>query len=108
MLAIPYVLAAELFPMKVLKVVSFSSSEFNEFKFDFQIRAACISIAISLMWIIIFVYETIFPAIISNIGLSGCMILFGTMCLSNAVFGLIFIPNTRGKSYEEIMQLLAR
>lgn len=60
------------------------------------------------MWSIIFVYETIFPNLISSIGLFGCMILFGTMSLLSAIFGFIFIPQTRGKSHEEIMRLLAK
>lgn len=60
------------------------------------------------MWLCVFVHESTFPAIINHIGLSGCMTMFGVMCSLSAIFGIIFVPNTRGKSYEEIMQLLAK
>lgn len=117
LMAIPYTLAAEIFPVKVLKlkqwtIVLFIECELNQLmsivSLHLQIRGACISIALCLMWTIIYVYETIFPNLINCMGLSGCMTMFGVMSVLCTIFGIIFIPNTRGKSHEEIMQILAK
>lgn len=40
------------------------------------------------------------------IGLPGCMFGFGGICVLSAIYGILFMPETRGKSYDEIMELL--
>lgn len=59
-----------------------------------------------MMWIVLFALDAIFPAFLANFPLHYCMFILAIMSLLNALFGIIAIPETRGKSYEEIMQLL--
>lgn len=58
------------------------------------------------MWFILFVLASIFPILLDTFGLFSCMITLAVMCALNATFAMFFIPETRGKSYEEIMELL--
>lgn len=44
-----------------------------------------------------------FPLLTELIGLHGCMFLFGGVCLSCTIFYILFVPETKGKSYEQIM-----
>ena len=72
----------------------------------FQIRSTCIALAVSFLWLLLFVIGTIFPTFMRFLGLPVCMTVLGVMSLLNAVFCYFFIPETRGKSYEQIMELL--
>ncbi|XP_031623102.1 uncharacterized protein LOC116340647 [Contarinia nasturtii] len=85
LLPIPYILNIEIFPKKI--------------------RQTCLALAVSVMWIILFILGWIFPIILDAIGLVNCMIALAVMSLLNALFGIIFVPETRGKSHEEIMKL---
>lgn len=108
----PFLIGAELFPKKVhqndFSVVIICICKIFIFLPPFQIRSICISFTLCFLWLILFVIESIFPILLNHIGLSGCLFMFGTMCLSNALLGSCIIPETRGKSYEEIMQMLAK
>ncbi|XP_055296383.1 facilitated trehalose transporter Tret1-like [Sitodiplosis mosellana] len=87
LLPIPYIITIEIFPKKI--------------------RQTCLALAASTMWLILFVLAWIFPILLEKFGLFSCMIALAVMCSLNAVFGMFFIPETRGKSYEEIMELLS-
>lgn len=64
--------------------------------------------AVSLIWLVLFVLGYIFPLVLDSIGLVYCMTILGVMCLLNVAFGIFFIPETRGKSHEEIMEIMGR
>lgn len=74
----------------------------------FQIRATCIAISTSVTWIILFILGALFPVFMESFGLSTCMITLGVVSLLNAVFGILYLPETRGKSYDEIMDMLSQ
>lgn len=59
-----------------------------------------------MLWILLFILGSVFPAVLEAIGLFTCMITLGVFSLLNALFGIFFVPETRGKSYEEIMEIL--
>lgn len=82
-------------------------SFFPKISLEFQIRQTCLSISVSLVWIIQFILGSIFPTFLESFGLFTTMITFGVICFMNALFGIFFIPETRGKSYNEIMELLS-
>ncbi|XP_031623912.1 facilitated trehalose transporter Tret1-like [Contarinia nasturtii] len=83
---IPFIITYEIFPKKI--------------------RQTCLSLSVSLVWVIQFVLGSIFPSFLETFGLFNTMITFGVISLLNAVFGIIFLPETRGKSHIEIMELL--
>lgn len=59
------------------------------------------------MWVVMFVLNSIYPPLSAVIGLPACMYIFSFVCVLNALFGLIFMFETRGKSHEEIMVMLS-
>lgn len=71
-----------------------------------QIKNYGYSASMLLLLLVDFVIIEIYPQIQERIGLVGWITFFGSACLCNALFGVYFVPETRGKSHEEIMQLL--
>lgn len=47
------------------------------------------------------------PLLIDTFGLHGSMFLFSGVCLAGMIFIIFQVPETKGKSYEEIMKLLS-
>lgn len=45
---------------------------------------------------------------LDGIGLAQSFLVMGGFALVNAVFGFFFIPNTRGRTYEEIQKMLSK
>lgn len=86
LLPIPYIITIEIFPKKI--------------------RQPCLALAVSMMWIVLFVLGSIFPIFLEKFGLFSCMLTLALISSLNALFGMFFIPETRGRSYEEIMDLL--
>lgn len=72
--------------------------------FPLRLRGLGMGIAVFFLWITDFFVGLLFPVMLANLGLSGSFIVFAAL----GVFGLIFIhkclPETRGKSLEEIEQ----
>lgn len=89
------------------KLFTFNQIEIFPFK-KFQIRQICFSVVISAMWIFGFVLGVIFPIFLETFGLLTCLTTFGLFCFMNAIFCLYFVPETKGKSHEEIMELLRK
>lgn len=63
--------------------------------------------AVSCMWIILFLLGMILPKFLEIFGLSTFMIILGAMSFLNALFGMFCIPETRGKSFEQITEMLS-
>lgn len=45
----------------------------------------------------------IFPTVMAMIGLHGCIFMFAICCFVGAVFVLVVLPETKGKSYIDIL-----
>lgn len=61
-----------------------------------------------MLWIILFILGYIFPKIIEIFGIFNCMFGLGVICLLNALFGIFFLVETRGISFEEIGVLMSK
>lgn len=121
LLPIPFTISMEIFPKKVHSFQIHTNSsifkkktEFLQFSFcindffqQFQIRPICMALAISFMWIILFILGLIFSMFLEMFGLFKCMITLGVASLLNALFGIFFVPETRGKSFDEIAKMLS-
>lgn len=83
---IPYIISLEIFPKKI--------------------RQVCIAIAVSIIWTVQFLVTTLFPFGQTSFGLPFCFAIFGVVSLLNAVFAVVFLFETRNRSYEEIMSHL--
>jgi MFS family permease len=47
-----------------------------------------------------------FPYLMAMIGMHGCLFIFAAICLSGALFVLVVLPETKGKSIEAIVREL--
>ncbi|XP_039437015.1 facilitated trehalose transporter Tret1-like [Culex pipiens pallens] len=60
------------------------------------------SLCTTFMWVVSFVIVKYFAAAIEVLGMHGSMWFFAGCCLFGAVFNGLFVPETRGKSLDEI------
>jgi SP family xylose:H+ symportor-like MFS transporter len=75
--------------------------------FPNRIRGTAVSIAVSALWIACFAVTFTFPLLNSAIGLTGTFWVFAGVCFAGFLFVLRFVPETKGKSLEEIEKELA-
>lgn len=64
------------------------------------------SFCMSLLWIFAFTVLKFLPLLSDTLGMHGTMFLFSSCSLLGALFVVLVMPETKGKSYEEIMQSL--
>ena len=79
---LPYVMMAELFPS--------------------ALRESGIAAASAISWLFNMLVAMTFLSLTEAIGLAGVLMLFGMICLLTLVIAVLFVPETRGRSLEEI------
>ncbi len=70
--------------------------------FPNRIRGTAISIAVSALWIADFVLTQTFPALKAAVGTAGAFWLYGTICVAGFIFVFAAVPETSGKSLEQV------
>ena len=70
--------------------------------FPNRLRSLGVSAAVSALWISSFALTYSFPFINRAIGSAGGFFLYGAICLAGAVFVFFFVPETKGRTLEEI------
>ncbi len=75
--------------------------------FPNRIRALAVSISVSALWIACFILTYTFPLINRLLGSSGTFWLYGAICLAGFAFIVLRVPETRGKTLEQIEHELA-
>ncbi len=70
--------------------------------FPNHVRSRAVSVAVSALWIASFALTYTFPLINRSLGSSGTFLGYGTICMLGAVFVFVFVPETKGKTLEEI------
>ncbi|XP_018578224.1 facilitated trehalose transporter Tret1-like, partial [Anoplophora glabripennis] len=86
--SIPWILSSELFPNSVK-----------------QIAASTVS---STFWITSFLLTRFFNDMNDFMGRAGSFWFFAVICLLAAIFSIFFMPETKGKSFGEIQEMLKR
>ncbi|XP_011309197.1 facilitated trehalose transporter Tret1 isoform X2 [Fopius arisanus] len=71
-----------------------------------KIRGPAASIATGFNWSCTFIVTKTFKDIIGLIGTSGTFLTFGVICILGLVFVIFVVPETRGRSLEEIERRL--
>ncbi|KAJ8920259.1 hypothetical protein NQ315_011920 [Exocentrus adspersus] len=84
--SIPWILSSELFPNSVK-----------------QIAASTVS---STFWITSFLLTRFFNDMNDVLGKAGSFWFFAIICLAAALFSIIYMPETKGKSFSEIQEML--
>lgn len=86
MSSIPYTLISELFPTKIKNTVS--------------------TVVPSIGWTVSFLIANSFNSMNNAVGQAGTFWIFGGASFAGGVFSILFVPETKGKSFAEIQDML--
>jgi SP family xylose:H+ symportor-like MFS transporter len=70
--------------------------------FPRRIRSQGVSTAVSALWIASFLLTYTFPILMQIEGTAGVFLTYGLICLAGFVFVAVFIPETKGRTLEQI------
>ena len=70
--------------------------------FPNRIRGAAVSLAVTALWIACFILTYTFPLLNSTLGSSGTFWLYAVICVAGFVFILFKLPETKGKTLEQL------
>ena len=70
--------------------------------FPNRIRGAAMAVAVSALWIACFLLTYTFPILNARLGSAGTFWLYATICVAGFVFIKLKLPETKGKSLEQI------
>jgi len=70
--------------------------------FPNRIRSQGVSAAVSALWIASFLLTYTFPSMNRILGIGGTFLTYGAFCVLGGVLSISFVPETRGRSLEEI------
>jgi SP family xylose:H+ symportor-like MFS transporter len=76
--------------------------------FPNRIRGAAVSIAVSALWIACFVLTFTFPLLNQLLRTAGTFWLYSAICLAGLLFIVLRVPETKGKTLEQIEQEITR
>ncbi|XP_057328213.1 facilitated trehalose transporter Tret1-like isoform X2 [Microplitis mediator] len=71
-----------------------------------KIRGGAASVATSFNWFCAFLVTKTFQNIISLMKITGAFWMYGTICIVGLLFVILFVPETRGRSLEDIEKKL--
>lgn len=92
------VLAIGCYAMSLAPVVWVVISEI----FPNRIRGAAVSVAVFALWIACTVLTLTFPYLNKSLGSSGTFWLYGAVCIVGFCFVYMYLPETKGKTLEDI------
>ena len=70
--------------------------------FPNRIRGAAMSVAVSALWIACFLLTYLFPTLNKELGAAGTFWLYSLICVAGLIFIFFKLPETKGKSLEQI------
>jgi sugar porter (SP) family MFS transporter len=70
--------------------------------FPRRIRSHGVSAAVSALWIASFLLTYTFPLLMQLEGTAGIFLTYGVICLAGFIFVAVFVPETKGRTLEEI------
>jgi sugar porter (SP) family MFS transporter len=76
--------------------------------FPNRIRGGAMSVSVGALWIGNFVLSQTFPVMYEKLGLAQCFWVYAAICFCGFLFILLQLPETKGKTLEEIEQSWAR
>jgi MFS transporter, SP family, arabinose:H+ symporter len=76
--------------------------------FPNKLRSKAMSLSIVSLWIANFFLILVFPLMLTRLGGAAAFLLFDVMCVILLVFTILRVPETRGKSLEELEKILLK
>ena len=70
--------------------------------FPNRIRGAAMAVAVSSLWLASFILTYTFPLLNAELGSSGTFWLYGTICVAGFAFIFFKLPETKGKTLEQL------
>jgi sugar porter (SP) family MFS transporter len=70
--------------------------------FPIRMRGAAMGLATLILWLADFVVTLTFPIISDKLNASAAFWIYGVMCALDLIFMIFYLPETKGKSLEEI------
>jgi len=70
--------------------------------FPNRVRASAVSASVAVLWIASFVLTYTFPFLNASLGTAGTFLLYGAICLAGGVFVIAKVPETKGRSLENM------
>jgi len=70
--------------------------------FPNRIRGAAMAVAVSSLWIACFILTYTFPILNAKLGSAGTFWLYAAICILGFVFIKLKLPETKGKTLEQI------
>jgi len=98
------VIAIAIYAMSLAPIVWVILSEI----FPNRVRGAAMALATFALWIACFILTYTFPLLNATLGAAGTFWVYAAICLSGFVFILSKLPETKGKSLEEIEKELVK
>lgn len=98
------IIAIAIYAMSLAPIVWVILSEI----FPNRIRGAAMALATFALWIACFVLTYTFPLLNKGLGAAGTFWVYAAICMLGFVFILIKLPETKGKSLEEIEKELVK
>ena len=74
--------------------------------FPNRIRGAAMSLAVAALWIACFILTYTFPILNARLGAAGTFWLYAAICAAGWIFIFFKLPETKGKTLEQIEQEL--
>jgi SP family arabinose:H+ symporter-like MFS transporter len=76
--------------------------------FPNKLRSKAMSLSIVSLWIANFLLILVFPLMLNRLGGAATFLLFDLMCILLLLFTIFRVPETKGKSLEELEKILIR
>lgn len=76
--------------------------------FPNRVRGAAMALATFALWVACFILTYTFPLLNKSLGAAGTFWLYAAICLGGFIFILLKLPETKGKSLEEIEKQLVK
>ena len=76
--------------------------------FPNKLRSKAMSVSIVALWMANFIVILTFPVILNRLGGASAFLIFDIMCLMLIFFVFLKVPETKGKSLEELEKILIR
>jgi sugar porter (SP) family MFS transporter len=70
--------------------------------FPNRIRGAAMAVAVAALWVACFILTYTFPILNATLGAAGTFLLYAAVCLFGLVYVFLKLPETKGKTLEEI------